>query len=161
MVKEEVKVTDTLLYEGNVSLDNGKLDTLLTIDTNHLLFKKKKGIFKKKYVVKKEIIIKDIKVNKGKIGVKINDKYLSILTNSEVFKFYCGSEDDAKKIYSILKKIIIVPETKKKIKNIAKGALHVASAALVSGAAVDVYNAIKNKDVKLAAKAVGKVVDKI
>lgn len=161
MVKEEVKVTDTLLYEGNVSLDNGKLDTLLTIDTNHLLFKKKKGFFKKKYVVKKEIIIKDIKVNKGKIGVKINDKYLSILTNSEVFKFCCDSEDDAKKIYSILNKIIIVPEAKKKIKNIAKGALHVASAALVSGAAVDVYNAIKNKDVKLAAKAVGKVVDKI
>ena len=49
----------------------------------------------------------------------------------------------------------------KKFKKFAKGAFKIAGAALVSGAAVDVVKAIKDKDIKSVAKAVEKVVDKI
>ena len=149
------------LYEGNVSFDNGKLNVLLTIDDTKLLFQKKKGLFKKKYVIDKEILIKDIKINKGKIGVIYNFDMMTILTESEVFKFTCASEEEAKKIKAVLKKIIVVPEKKKKFKKIAKKAFHAVGAALVSGAAVDAVKAIKNKDVNLAAKAVNKVIDKM
>ena len=86
---------------------------------------------------------------------------MTILTKSEVFKFTCSSEEEAKKIKDVIKKLIIVPEKKKKFKKFAKGAFKVASAALVSGAAVDVVKAIKDKDIKSVAKAVEKVVDKI
>lgn len=149
------------LYEGNVSFDNGKLNVLLTIDEAKLLFQKKKGLFKKKYVIAKEILIKDIKINKGKIGVIYNSDMMTILTESEVFKFTCASEEEAKKIKAVLKKIIVVPEKKKKFKNIAKKAFRVVGVALASGAVIDVVNAIKDKDAKLAAKAVNKFIDKI
>lgn len=149
------------LYEGNVSFDNGKLNVLLTIDDTKLLFQKKKGLFKKKYVISKEILIKDIIINKGKIGVIYNFDMMTILTETEVFKFTCASEEEAKKIKAVLKKIIVFPEKKKKFKKIAKKAFHVAGAALASGAAIDVVKAIKNKDINLAAKAVNKVIDKM
>lgn len=160
MNKDEVKLTNNL-YEGNVSLDKGKLNIILTIDNTKLLFQKKKGLFKKQLVMVKEILIKDIKINKGKIGVRYNIDDMTILTKSEVFKFTCSSEEEAKKIKDVIKKLIIVPEKKKKFKKFAKGAFKVASAALVSGAAVDVVKAIKDKDIKSVAKAVEKVVDKI
>lgn len=160
MNKDEVKLTNNL-YEGNVSLDKGKLNIILTIDDTKLLFQKKKGLFKKQLVTVKEILIKDIKINKGKIGVRYNIDDMTILTKSEVFKFTCSSEEEAKKIKAVIKKLIIVPEKKKKFKKFAKGAFKVASAALVSGAAVDVVKAIKDKDIKSVAKAVEKVVDKI
>ena len=160
MNKDEVKLTNNL-YEGNVSLDKGKLNIILTIDNTKLLFQKKKGLFKKQLVIVKEILIKDIKINKGKIGVRYNIDDMTILTKSEVFKFTCSSEEEAKKIKDVIKKLIIVPEKKKKFKKFAKGAFKVASAALVSGAAVDVVKAIKDKDIKSVAKAVEKVVDKI
>lgn len=160
MNKDEVKLTNNL-YEGNVSLDKGKLNIILTIDNTKLLFQKKKGLFKKQLVTVKEILIKDIKINKGKIGVRYNIDDMTILTKSEVFKFTCSSEEEAKKIKAVIKKLIIVPEKKKKFKKFAKGAFKVASAALVSGAAVDVVKAIKDKDIKSVAKAVEKVVDKI
>lgn len=160
MNKDEVKLTNNL-YEGNVSLDKGKLNIILTIDNTKLLFQKKKGLFKKQLVTVKEILIKDIKINKGKIGVRYNLDDMTILTKSEVFKFTCSSEEEAKKIKAVIKKLIIVPEKKKKFKKFAKGAFKVASAALVSGAAVDVVKAIKDKDLKSVAKAVEKVVDKI
>lgn len=160
MNKDEVKLTNNL-YEGNVSLDKGKLNIILTIDNTKLLFQKKKGLFKKQLVMVKEILIKDIKINKGKIGVRYNIDDMTILTKSEVFKFTCSSEEEAKKIKAVIKKLIIVPEKKKKFKKFAKGAFKVASAALVSGAAVDVVKAIKDKDIKSVAKAVEKVVDKI
>lgn len=160
MNKDEVKLTNNL-YEGNVSLDKGKLNIILTIDNTKLLFQKKKGLFKKQLVTVKEILIKDIKINKGKIGVRYNIDDMTILTKSEVFKFTCSSEEEAKKIKDVIKKLIIVPEKKKKFKKFAKGAFKVASAALVSGAAVDVVKAIKDKDIKSVAKAVEKVVDKI
>ena len=160
MNKDEVKLTNNL-YEGNVSLDKGKLNIILTIDNTRLLFQKKKGLFKKQLVTVKEILIKDIKINKGKIGVRYNIDDMTILTKSEVFKFTCSSEEEAKKIKAVIKKLIIVPEKKKKFKKFAKGAFKVASAALVSGAAVDVVKAIKDKDIKSVAKAVEKVVDKI
>ena len=160
MNKDEVKLTNNL-YEGNVSLDKGKLNIILTIDNTKLLFQKKKGLFKKQLVIVKEILIKDIKINKGKIGVRYNIDDMTILTKSEVFKFTCSSEEEAKKIKAVIKKLIIVPEKKKKFKKFAKGAFKVASAALVSGAAVDVVKAIKDKDLKSVAKAVEKVVDKI
>ena len=160
MNKDEVKLTNNL-YEGNVSLDKGKLNIILTIDNTKLLFQKKKGLFKKHLVTVKEILIKDIKINKGKIGVRYNIDDMTILTKSEVFKFTCSSEEEAKKIKAVIKKLIIVPEKKKKFKKFAKGAFKVASAALVSGAAVDVVKAIKDKDIKSVAKAVEKVVDKI
>lgn len=160
MNKDEVKLTN-YLYEGNVSLDKGKLNIILTIDNTRLLFQKKKGLFKKQLVTVKEILIKDIKINKGKIGVRYNIDDMTILTKSEVFKFTCSSEEEAKKIKTVIKKLIIVPEKKKKFKKFAKGAFKVASAALVSGAAVDVVKAIKDKDIKSVAKAVEKVVDKI
>lgn len=160
MNKDEVKLTNNL-YEGNVSLDKGKLNIFLTIDNTKLLFQKKKGLFKKQLVTVKEILIKDIKINKGKIGVRYNIDDMTILTKSEVFKFTCSSEEEAKKIKDVIKKLIIVPEKKKKFKKFAKGAFKVASAALVSGAAVDVVKAIKDKDIKSVAKAVEKVVDKI
>lgn len=160
MNKDEVKLTDNL-YEGNVSLDKGKLNIILTIDNTKLLFQKKKGLFKKQLVTVKEILIKDIKINKGKIGVRYNIDDMTILTKSEVFKFTCSSEEEAKKIKAVIKKLIIVPENKKKFKKFAKGAFKVASAALVSGAAVDVVKAIKDKDIKSVAKAVEKVVNKI
>lgn len=160
MNKDEVKLTNNL-YEGNVSLDKGKLNIILTIDNTRLLFQKKKGLFKKQLVTVKEILIKDIKINKGKIGVRYNIDDMTILTKSEVFKFTCSSEEEAKKIKDVIKKLIIVPEKKKKFKKFAKGAFKVASAALVSGAAVDVVKAIKDKDIKSVAKAVEKVVDKI
>ena len=160
MNKDEVKLTNNL-YEGNVSLDKGKLNIILTIDNTKLLFQKKKGLFKKQLVTVKEILIKDIKINKGKIGVRYNIDDMTILTKSEVFKFTCSSEEEAKKIKAVIKKLIIVPEKKKKFKKFAKGAFKVAGAALVSGAAVDVVKAIKDKDIKSVAKAVEKVVDKI
>lgn len=160
MNKDEVKLTNNL-YEGNVSLDKGKLNIILTIDNTRLLFQKKKGLFKKQLVTVKEILIKDIKINKGKIGVRYNIDDMTILTKSEVFKFTCSSEEEAKKIKDVIKKLIIVPEKKKKFKKFAKGVFKVASAALVSGAAVDVVKAIKDKDIKSVAKAVEKVVDKI
>ena len=160
MNKDEVKLTNNL-YEGNVSLDKGKLNIILTIDNTKLLFQKKKGLFKKQLVTVKEILIKDIKINKGKIGVRYNIDDMTILTKSEVFKFTCSSEEEAKKIKDVIKKLIIVPEKKKKFKKFAKGAFKIASAALVSGAAVDVVKAIKDKDIKSVAKAVEKVVDKI
>lgn len=160
MNKDEVKLTNNL-YEGNVSLDKGKLNIILTIDNTKLLFQKKKGLFKKQLVTVKEILIKDIKINKGKIGVRYNIDDMTILTKSEVFKFTCSSEEEAKKIKDVIKKLIIVPEKKKKFKKFAKGAFKVAGAALVSGAAVDVVKAIKDKDIKSVAKAVEKVVDKI
>lgn len=160
MNKDEVKLTNNL-YEGNVSLDKGKLNIILTIDNTRLFFQKKKGLFKKQLVTVKEILIKDIKINKGKIGVRYNIDDMTILTKSEVFKFTCSSEEEAKKIKAVIKKLIIVPEKKKKFKKFAKGAFKVASAALVSGAAVDVVKAIKDKDIKSVAKAVEKVVDKI
>ena len=160
MNKDEVKLTNNL-YEGNVSLDKGKLNIIFTIDNTKLLFQKKKGLFKKQLVTVKEILIKDIKINKGKIGVRYNIDDMTILTKSEVFKFTCSSEEEAKKIKDVIKKLIIVPEKKKKFKKFAKGAFKVASAALVSGAAVDVVKAIKDKDIKSVAKAVEKVVDKI
>lgn len=160
MNKDEVKLTNNL-YEGNVSLDKGKLNIILTIDNTKLLFQKKKGLFKKQLVTVKEILIKDIKINKGKIGVRYNIDDMTILTKSEVFKFTCSSEEEAKKIKAVIKKLIIVPEKKKKFKKFAKGAFKIAGAALVSGAAVDVVKAIKDKDIKSVAKAVEKVVDKI
>ena len=160
MNKDEVKLTNNL-YEGNVSLDKGKLNIILTIDNTRLLFQKKKGLFKKQLVTVKEILIKDIKINKGKIGVRYNIDDMTILTKSEVFKFTCSSEEEAKKIKAVIKKLIIVPEKKKKFKKFAKGAFKIAGAALVSGAAVDVVKAIKDKDIKSVAKAVEKVVDKI
>ena len=160
MNKDEVKLTNNL-YEGNVSLDKGKLNIILTIDNTKLLFQKKKGLFKKQLVTVKEILIKDIKINKGKIGVRYNIDDMTILTKSEVFKFTCSSEEEAKKIKDVIKKLIIVPEKKKKFKKFAKGAFKIAGAALVSGAAVDVVKAIKDKDIKSVAKAVEKVVDKI
>lgn len=160
MNKDEVKLTNNL-YEGNVSLDKGKLNIILTIDNTKLLFQKKKGLFKKQLVIVKEILIKDIKINKGKIGVRYNIDDMTILTKSEVFKFTCSSEEEAKKIKAVIKKLIIVPEKKKKFKKFAKGAFKIAGAALASGAAVDVVKAIKDKDIKSVAKAVEKVVDKI
>ena len=160
MNKDEVKLTNNL-YEGNVSLDKGKLNIILTIDNTKLLFQKKKGLFKKQLVIVKEILIKDIKINKGKIGVRYNIDDMTILTKSEVFKFTCSSEEEAKKIKDVIKKLIIVPEKKKKFKKFAKGAFKIAGAALASGAAVDVVKAIKDKDIKSVAKAVEKVVDKI
>ena len=160
MNKDEVKLTNNL-YEGNVSLDKGKLNIILTIDNTRLLFQKKKGLFKKQLVTVKEILIKDIKINKGKIGVRYNIDDMTILTKSEVFKFTCSSEEEAKKIKDVIKKLIIVPEKKKKFKKFVKGAFKIAGAALVSGAAVDVVKAIKDKDIKSVAKALEKVVDKI
>ena len=160
MNKDEVKLTNNL-YEGNVSLDKGKLNIILTIDNTKLLFQKKKGLFKKQLVTVKEILIKDIKINKGKIGVRYNIDDMTILTKSEVFKFTCSSEEEAKKIKAVIKKLIIVAEKKKKFKKFAKGAFKIAGAALASGAAVDVVKAIKDKDIKSVAKAVEKVVDKI
>ena len=160
MNKDEVKLTNNL-YEGNVSLDKGKLNIILTIDNTKLLFQKKKGLFKKQLVTVKEILIKDIKINKGKIGIRYNLDDMTILTKSEVFKFTCSSEEEAKKIKDVIKKLIIVPEKKKKFKKFAKGAFKIAGAALASGAAVDVVKAIKDKDIKSVAKAVEKVVDKI
>ena len=100
MNKDEVKLTNNL-YEGNVSLDKGKLNIILTIDNTKLLFQKKKGLFKKQLVTVKEILIKDIKINKGKIGVRYNIDDMTILTKSEVFKFTCSSEEEAKKIGAV------------------------------------------------------------
>ena len=107
MNKEDIKIADKSLFEGYVSFDDRKFNILLTIDNEKLLFQKKKGIFKKKLVTEKEIYIKDIKINKDKIGVRYNNDRVTILANSEVFKFTCSSEEDAMKIKEVLKKIII------------------------------------------------------
>ena len=86
MNKEEVKITDHSLFEGYVSFDDRKFNIFLTIDNEKMLFQKKKGLFKKKLVTEKEIFIKDIKINKDKIGVRYNNDRVTILANSEVFK---------------------------------------------------------------------------
>lgn len=161
MNKEDIKIANKSLFEGYVFFDDRKFNILLTIDNEKLLFQKKKGIFKKKLVTEKEIYIKDIKINKDKIGVRYNNDRVTILANSEVFKFTCSSEEDAMKIKDVLKKLIIIPKKKGKFKKIFKGAVGVAGAAISSGAILDVCNAISKKDAKLAAKAVNKFIDKM
>lgn len=151
-----------LLYEGNVSLNNNKFNILLTIDEEHLLFQKQKGLFKKKYVTEKEILIKNINVSKDKKGINLNKNSFTVLTSSEDYTFTCSSEEEAKKIYAVLDKLVFVPEDekKKKFKKIAKGAFKVAVAVISSGAAVDIAKGIAKKDMKLIAKAAEKTINK-
>ena len=151
---------EKILYEVNVSLEKNKFNVLLTITDKQLLFKKKKGLFKKKTIVVKEILINDIKIIKDKVKVEQKDNKVIIFYNDDTFEFICENNKCAKEIISEINKLIVLPEKNKKFKGIAKRTVNVVKAAVLSGAAVDVYKGIKKKDAKMIAKAFSKFVDK-
>ena len=154
-------IKDKVMFEGLVAYKNNKFDTLLTINEKHLLFEKKKGLLKKKYVVVKDVLLDDIKVIKDNVKIEQKKYDVTISLKNENVLFTCESVREAKKVVSEIKKILVGDAKKGKFMKIAKGTAGVIGAAVASGVVGDVVEAIKEKDIKLAAKAVEKLADKI
>lgn len=152
MKNDENKSNNKILFEGMVALDNAKFDILLTITEKHLLFQKKKGIFKKKYKIIKDILIDDIKVIKDKVKIEQKKNKITIYTKDDKFDFACNNMIEAKKIIEEINELILGENfleraSKKGIKvlNFAKNTVKIVGG--VALATAGVYNAIKeNKD---------------
>lgn len=141
-----------IFFDGIVSLDNDNFDTLLTITEKDILFQKKKGIFKKRYKIVKDILISDIKVIKDKVKIEQKKNNLIIYTKDDKFTFATKNVVEAKRIVEEIYKIIfgeyfLVRNSKKGIKflNSAKNAVEIIGGIVI--AVSGTYNAIKkNKD---------------
>ena len=96
-MNEEVK-KDKIMYECMVSLKSAKYDTLLSLTEQHLFFKKKKGLFQKKYKVIKDILITDIKVIKNKVKIEQDSNKITVHTKDTEIYFTCKSAAEAKKL---------------------------------------------------------------
>ena len=96
-MNEEVK-KDKIMYECMVSLKSAKYDTLLSLTEKHLFFKKKKGLFQKKYKVIKDILITDIKVIKNKVKIEQDNNKIIVHTKDTEIYFTCESAAEAKKL---------------------------------------------------------------
>lgn len=160
-MNDEVLVKEKILFEGIVSYKSKKFDTLLTLNAKHLILEKKKGFIKKKYVVVKDILLEDIKVIKDDVKIENKKDVVTITLKDENVIFECETVKEAKKIVSEIKNILVGPVKKEKFLTITKNTASLIGTAISSGAVEDVVTAVKDKNIKLAAKAVEKFVDKI
>ena len=160
-MSSENLVKEKILFECAVSANNKQFDTLLILSNLKITFEKKKGLIKKKYVTVDEVLLEDIKIIKNKVSIEQDNSKVTLNLKEDKVYFYCESEKEAKKIVSEIKKILLGPIKKEKFLMVAKGAAGIVGAAITSGAVVDAVNAVKDKDIKSAAKAVSKFADKI
>ena len=147
------ELNSKIIYEVMISLKNNKFDILLSINENHLLFQKKKGIINKKYRIIKDILLKDIKIVNGKVKIEQKKNNIVIYTNNEKVEFKCNNSIEGKLIVEHINKLLLkenfLERTSRKgikILNITKN-----TAKIVGGVALAVagtYSAIKeSKDV--------------
>lgn len=155
---------DNVIFECMVSLKNEKYDTLLSLNDKHLLFKKKKGLFKRKYKVIKDILITDIKVVNDKVKIEQKKNKITVYTKDAEVCFTCEKFIDAKKVEEEINKIILGENFLERTVKIGGKVLKnvVQTAGVVAVAATGIYKAVKeNKEVlKEASKVVKNIIKK-
>jgi len=167
MNNNQIETTNKILLESMVAYNNGRFDTLLTINEKHILLQRKKGLFKKKYKVIKDIPINTIKVINDKVKIEQKKNKITIYTTDEKVNFKCSNFIESKKIVEEINKQIlgenflerVSKKSVKTLKTIKKTAKIIGGVAL---AGVSAYTAVKeNKDKIIdAAKTIVDVVKK-
>ena len=160
MNNNEVK-TDNIIFECMIALKNEKYNVLLSLTEKDLFFKKKKGIFQKKYKIINDISINNIKVINEKVKIEQKKNKITIYTQDDEVCFFCENVIDSKRIVEEINKLILGENFLKRTSKKGVKALNIVkdTAKVVGGLAIasaGAYEAIKeNKDsIKQAAKSI-------
>lgn len=140
---------ENAVLEKVVAYKHGEFDTLLTITENHLLFQRKKGLFKKKYKVVKSVLIPSIKIVDDKAKIKHKKGKITIQTFDDKITFTCMNSIEGMKVVEAIKKQLFgenfIERSSRKGTKILKGAavtVSVVGGCIAAGKAL--YDAIKN-----------------
>ena len=112
------------LLEGKIERKEKPTKAFIELTSQRLLFKKEKGLFKKRMMIFDEIELSKINKDNKKAKIIKNDLNISIDTKDGLIEFTCKEEETATKLLETIHRIVDEPTAiakgKDKIKQIVK-----------------------------------------